>query len=85
MEKLPTHIDVPRLCKKISVVNNGDVVFDGKEEQYNDKNNAEVTRTLLGLVLHTTNYWLFDSHCRGGFRRRRLVDSDQSKLRQDCC
>eukprot|EP01126_Amoeba_proteus_P037942 TRINITY_DN3934_c0_g1_i6.p1 TRINITY_DN3934_c0_g1~~TRINITY_DN3934_c0_g1_i6.p1 ORF type:complete len:111 (+),score=18.02 TRINITY_DN3934_c0_g1_i6:81-413(+) len=45
--KLPVHIDVPRLCKKIVVSVAEETHFDGKKTKYNDKPNQDVTKTLL--------------------------------------
>jgi hypothetical protein len=83
MERLPTHIDVPRLCKKITVTTDGDVVFDGKEDKYSDKNNAEVTKSLLGdldLTIRTYHH----RSCSRSSGRRRVAWPTQRHLWQNC-
>eukprot|EP01126_Amoeba_proteus_P039160 TRINITY_DN4114_c0_g1_i6.p1 TRINITY_DN4114_c0_g1~~TRINITY_DN4114_c0_g1_i6.p1 ORF type:complete len:118 (-),score=28.21 TRINITY_DN4114_c0_g1_i6:1046-1399(-) len=47
ISKLPVHIDLPRLCKKIVVTGAGEVHFDGKKPKYNDRSNQDVTKALL--------------------------------------
>eukprot|EP01126_Amoeba_proteus_P037944 TRINITY_DN3934_c0_g2_i5.p1 TRINITY_DN3934_c0_g2~~TRINITY_DN3934_c0_g2_i5.p1 ORF type:complete len:251 (-),score=37.59 TRINITY_DN3934_c0_g2_i5:108-860(-) len=72
--KLPVHIDVPRLCKKIVVSVAEETHFDGKKTKYNDKPNQDVTKTLLMTVATLLNdddcitclKNNFDEHLSGG-------------------
>jgi len=53
--KLPAHTDVPRLCKKITLHHNENVVFDGTEATLQETPNSQVTKLLFVATAKALN------------------------------